>query len=174
MDTRNNSSDNCCICMENLNDNNNIKILNCGHSFHRNCINQWNRNHPSCPLCRTSTPIITTPIITRQPRRIINEGLYLMNNNPPPPEAPRIIRGQIRVQRNVIYNDDYDNLTIREILLSIIIILTSLIILSLYNSTMKACLCDINWEHNQTHKTVYSWIGTSTSYSRSEMCIYIC
>ena len=30
------------------------KTLNCGHTFHRKCIDHWAATNPSCPLCRTS------------------------------------------------------------------------------------------------------------------------
>lgn len=29
-----------------------IKTLNCFHSFHTSCIDQWIQNDPRCPICR--------------------------------------------------------------------------------------------------------------------------
>lgn len=29
-----------------------IRILNCGHSFHSLCINNWLKNAKTCPICR--------------------------------------------------------------------------------------------------------------------------
>jgi hypothetical protein len=41
----------CCICMDkNMN---NWVNLSCGHSFHHECINQWNKSSNTCPICRS-------------------------------------------------------------------------------------------------------------------------
>jgi hypothetical protein len=46
-----NENDNSCsICLLNLD--NNIGILNCGHSFHLKCIEDWREKNDSCPICR--------------------------------------------------------------------------------------------------------------------------
>ena len=42
----------CTICLEEIQERNST-ILPCGHSFHYNCINIWNRDHNSCPFCRS-------------------------------------------------------------------------------------------------------------------------
>lgn len=42
----------CVICLEILHKNN-IKMLECSHCFCFCCINLWNNNHNSCPLCRS-------------------------------------------------------------------------------------------------------------------------
>jgi len=41
----------CCICM----DKNTNKWVNtsCGHSFHQECIIQWNKSSNTCPICRS-------------------------------------------------------------------------------------------------------------------------
>jgi hypothetical protein len=41
----------CCICMD-KNTNNWVHIP-CGHSFHNECIIQWNRTSNTCPICRS-------------------------------------------------------------------------------------------------------------------------
>ena len=42
--------DECCICFE---EKTNIKLLEgCNHSFCKNCIDTWNKEHVDCPLCR--------------------------------------------------------------------------------------------------------------------------
>src|SRR5690606_9064480 len=43
-------SDICGICREELISN--IKVLECKHSFHEECINSWIERYPSCPFCR--------------------------------------------------------------------------------------------------------------------------
>jgi hypothetical protein len=43
----------CSICIDVIQDNQYVKILNCKHSFHNNCINTWlKKDHHNCPLCR--------------------------------------------------------------------------------------------------------------------------
>lgn len=42
----------CTICLEEIQERNST-VLPCGHSFHYNCINIWNRDHNSCPFCRS-------------------------------------------------------------------------------------------------------------------------
>ena len=39
----------CSICLEGNPD---TKLLNCGHMFHKNCIDTWLKIKPVCPLCR--------------------------------------------------------------------------------------------------------------------------
>ena len=41
----------CSICLESYN-NQDIYILHCRHSFHRDCLNEWIKQKPNCPLCR--------------------------------------------------------------------------------------------------------------------------
>ena len=41
----------CIICTENLRP----KTLECGHSFHPSCLNQWFAINKTCPICRNST-----------------------------------------------------------------------------------------------------------------------
>lgn len=40
----------CSICLEKLNENEGIKIFQCTHLYHPNCINNWKGN---CPDCRS-------------------------------------------------------------------------------------------------------------------------
>lgn len=48
----------CSICLENMEYNpenrekNKITSLDCGHQFHKNCINVWYGRKPECPNCR--------------------------------------------------------------------------------------------------------------------------
>jgi hypothetical protein len=55
MDDINNSSNNseeCSICLEELNQNDKLKLI-CGHKFHYKCINTWLIKNNRCPICRT-------------------------------------------------------------------------------------------------------------------------
>ncbi len=46
----------CPICMQEITqkmeDAKNAKCCNCGHSFHKNCINEWLTTAKTCPICR--------------------------------------------------------------------------------------------------------------------------
>ena len=44
----------CSICLENLENHQYIKLVNCKHIFHKSCIDEWTKNHNTCPLCRTN------------------------------------------------------------------------------------------------------------------------
>lgn len=41
----------CIICLERMNIGEKIKILNCGHMYHNECINEWFKRKRECPLC---------------------------------------------------------------------------------------------------------------------------
>lgn len=42
----------CSICHDTINQNDNIVITKCKHSFHSECLLKWAVNNNSCPLCR--------------------------------------------------------------------------------------------------------------------------
>ena len=44
----------CAICMNDFDENENVRLLQCGHYFHANCVDQWLERSESCPLCRQS------------------------------------------------------------------------------------------------------------------------
>jgi len=46
--------DECIICFELFNTGVEITQLDCGHIFHTDCINEWNNQSLSCPICRES------------------------------------------------------------------------------------------------------------------------
>ena len=46
----------CCICVEELKPESEVKITKCGHFFHNECLFQWIEQKlptPDCPFCRT-------------------------------------------------------------------------------------------------------------------------
>ncbi len=47
-----NYNDSCSICLQNFNDNETLKLLNCNHKFHKNCIDEWIKINKNCPICR--------------------------------------------------------------------------------------------------------------------------
>jgi hypothetical protein len=48
----------CCICLQSVNKKEFVRELNCGHRFHKKCIDKWlvkmskEQEHISCPICR--------------------------------------------------------------------------------------------------------------------------
>jgi hypothetical protein len=48
--------DECCICMLKYCENDNVRILLCGHIFHNDCIVSWLLEHSNkCPYCRKNS-----------------------------------------------------------------------------------------------------------------------
>lgn len=46
----------CMICLEQLTPGEKIIVLECGHPFHKECINPWLKIHSECPNCRYKLP----------------------------------------------------------------------------------------------------------------------
>lgn len=44
----------CVICMDNIQENQECISLTCNHVFHTSCITQWFRINSTCPLCRSN------------------------------------------------------------------------------------------------------------------------
>ena len=42
----------CCICLACYEQNDTLRLLDCNHHMHRQCIDGWLTRHNSCPLCR--------------------------------------------------------------------------------------------------------------------------
>ncbi|KAE8725146.1 RING-H2 finger protein ATL70 [Hibiscus syriacus] len=49
-------ADTCCsVCLADYKGNDSLRLLpGCGHLFHLECVDQWLRLYPTCPVCRTS------------------------------------------------------------------------------------------------------------------------
>jgi hypothetical protein len=44
--------ENCSVCMLKMNNGQQIRILDCIHKFHIECIDKWLKDHSACPMCR--------------------------------------------------------------------------------------------------------------------------
>ena len=42
----------CCICLNNIEKNEETVLLPCGHMYHWNCCLTWLKNNNTCPMCR--------------------------------------------------------------------------------------------------------------------------
>jgi hypothetical protein len=44
--------DNCSICLNNFENTDKITITNCEHYFHSDCLEEWGKYKPECPMCK--------------------------------------------------------------------------------------------------------------------------
>ena len=51
-DNINNDNNDCCICLDKFNENDELIVLKCNHRFHTKCIINWFEKELTCPLCR--------------------------------------------------------------------------------------------------------------------------
>ncbi|KAI0392342.1 hypothetical protein F5Y17DRAFT_362608 [Xylariaceae sp. FL0594] len=64
-DMMGNSGDTCAICIDTLEDNDDVRGLTCGHAFHAVCLDPWLTNRRACcPLCKAD---YYTPKVRSQP-----------------------------------------------------------------------------------------------------------
>lgn len=60
-----NTNEMCSICRLNIEENNIVrKIKKCNHVFHQVCLDNWLKNHTTCPNCRQDVRITETPETT--------------------------------------------------------------------------------------------------------------
>lgn len=48
----------CSICLEKINEGDNLSTIDCAHTFHLKCIVEWGKYKQECPLCRTKIPVL--------------------------------------------------------------------------------------------------------------------
>lgn len=53
--TSENSTQQCSICLNQINNGSEIGTLVCGHTYHYSCIERWLNTNQSCPTCRRRT-----------------------------------------------------------------------------------------------------------------------
>jgi hypothetical protein len=52
----------CSVCQSEMADGEKVRVLTaCTHSFHTTCVEQWLRDHATCPLCRAPTGAAAVP-----------------------------------------------------------------------------------------------------------------
>ncbi len=51
-----NNTDECTICRRTFKVNDEMCSNTCTHSFHFDCLAEWVKHNPTCPICRTNVP----------------------------------------------------------------------------------------------------------------------
>ncbi|XP_057789253.1 putative RING-H2 finger protein ATL71 [Salvia miltiorrhiza] len=66
----------CAVCLSDFKESEEVRLLpECGHVFHRSCIDPWLMIHPTCPICRNSPlqTAVPTPLPASQPAPVANQ-----------------------------------------------------------------------------------------------------
>ncbi|CAL4910097.1 unnamed protein product [Urochloa decumbens] len=50
----------CCICLARYVDNDELRLLPCGHFFHKDCVDKWLKINALCPLCKAELDVVPT------------------------------------------------------------------------------------------------------------------
>ena len=59
-------SENCVICQFDFESGERVGVLNCGHTFHPDCIKQWLNQSKTCPLCRENNVFLAKIYDTKE------------------------------------------------------------------------------------------------------------
>ena len=51
---KNHTFESCPICYIDYEVKQKIKLLECGHAFHINCVKEWLLKNPNCPICKNN------------------------------------------------------------------------------------------------------------------------
>jgi hypothetical protein len=65
----------CSICLTSID--NKKTDLNCTHSFHTNCINEWFKTNKSCPLCRKIAKIKEKIVVINIPKQTHRDNKFI-------------------------------------------------------------------------------------------------
>ena len=55
----NKTEEKCMICLETFEEKDIVGNIDCNHVFHINCLQEWGKRNPKCPLCKKDIPILT-------------------------------------------------------------------------------------------------------------------
>jgi hypothetical protein len=56
----NENKDACAVCQSEFQKEEKVTTLDCDHTFHVSCIEEWGRYKAQCPMCRQEIPIVGT------------------------------------------------------------------------------------------------------------------
>ncbi|XP_057797058.1 RING-H2 finger protein ATL70-like [Salvia miltiorrhiza] len=66
----------CAVCLSDFKESEEVRLLpECGHVFHRSCVDPWLMIHPTCPICRNSPLPTAEPTLlpASQPAPVANQ-----------------------------------------------------------------------------------------------------
>lgn len=55
----NKTEEKCMICLEIFEEKDIVGNIDCNHVFHINCLQEWGKRNPKCPLCKKDIPVLT-------------------------------------------------------------------------------------------------------------------
>ncbi|KAJ3072514.1 hypothetical protein HDU98_003453 [Podochytrium sp. JEL0797] len=91
------SKDKCTVCLMPYEEGDTLRILNCNHGFHSECIDEWLTSHVnSCPLCRQPGVEITRDPVGQGPEQPTNNLHHLQG--PPPAFIQSILRQMLQTR----------------------------------------------------------------------------
>lgn len=68
----------CNICLDNINEN---IYMECGHSFHKECISEWLKKNKNCPICRKILKNVTNENLNNFVSNISESRIYYLSDN---------------------------------------------------------------------------------------------
>ena len=74
----------CCICSDLFDDDTTISALQCGHTFHEECIKKWLKTSNTCPSCRDAVEhgkIIKKLFFDKGDEEVVDQSKLTNENN---------------------------------------------------------------------------------------------
>ncbi|KAL2869916.1 uncharacterized protein BJX67DRAFT_299163 [Aspergillus lucknowensis] len=104
-----NPGDSCAICLDFIEDEDDIRGLTCGHAFHASCVDPWlTSRRASCPLCKADYYIPKPRSDAAQPGPASDRSSRQMTTRMGPPAQPPavFVRGRVNPFRTRIVPSD--------------------------------------------------------------------
>ena len=73
----------CPVCLEDLDEESDIITTKCNHKFHKECLNKWQEDNSSCPMCRSDilNEYIINEFIVKHPLYFRKKTMKISNKN---------------------------------------------------------------------------------------------
>lgn len=66
----------CAICVEDITYSDKVKVISCGHMFHKVCILKWMIENPICPFCREKSSESSYSILSQYSQELCRQKRY--------------------------------------------------------------------------------------------------